>query len=214
MNGRWARPYASISTACAFLGANRDILVAALQKAMLALFLATAFQVIQVAIAQRFFTIGEGGGISMGMMFALTGVGSGIGPILARRFTGDDPASLKKAIAIAYVVAIVGVAITAPLFSLPTVLLGSLVRALGSGVIWVFSTQLLLQMAPDEVRGRVFASDYMFFYLGSALSSSVIGAALDTSLSVSSIIWAMAALSVVPMMLWTAWVVRGSRQAV
>ena len=61
-----------------FLGANPDILVAALQKAMLALFLATAFQVIQVAIAQRFFTIGEGGGISMGMMFALTGVGSGI----------------------------------------------------------------------------------------------------------------------------------------
>ena len=69
-------------------------------------------------------------------------------------------------------------------------------------------------MAPDEVRGRVFASDYMFFYLGSALSSSVIGAALDTSLSVSSIIWAMAALSVVPMMLWTVWVARGSREAV
>ncbi len=197
-----------------FLGANRHVLVAALQKAMLALFLATAFQVIQVAIAQRFFTIGEGGGISMGMMFALTGVGSGIGPILARRFTGDDPASLKKAIAIAYVVAIAGVAITAPLYSLPTVLLGSLVRALGSGVIWVFSTHLLLQMAPADVRGRVFASDYMFFYLGSALSSSVIGAALDTSLSVSTIIWTMAALSVVPMVLWTVWVVRGSREVV
>ena len=43
-----------------FLGAHRDILVVALQKAMLALFLATAFQVIQVAIAQQFFIIGEG----------------------------------------------------------------------------------------------------------------------------------------------------------
>ena len=46
-------------------------------------------------------------------------------------------------------------------------------------------------MAPDEVRGRVFASDFMFFYLGSALASSLVGAALDTSLSISAIIWAM-----------------------
>ncbi len=72
----------------------------------------------------------------------------------------------------------------------------------------------VLQMASDGVRGRVFASDYMFFYLGSALSSSVVGAALDTSLSVSSIIWAMAALSVVPMVLWTVWVARGSRAGI
>ncbi len=197
-----------------YLRAHLDILFVALQKASLALFLATAFQVIQVAIAQQVFSVGEGGGISMGLMFGLTGVGSGLGPIVARRFTGDDARSLKKAIVVGYVIAIAGVAVTAPLFSLPTVLLGSVVRATGSGVIWVFSTQLLLQMTPDRVRGRVFASDYMFFYLGSALSSSVIGAALDTSLSISAIIWGMAGLSVVPMVLWTVWVVRGRREVV
>ena len=197
-----------------YLRAHPDILVVALQKATLALFLATAFQVIQVAIAQQVFSIGEGGGIGMGLMFGLTGVGSGLGPILARRFTGDEARSLKKAIAVGYLIAIAGVAVTAPLFSLPTVLLGSVVRATGSGVIWVFSTQLLLQMTPDRVRGRVFASDFMFFYLGSALSSSVIGAALDTSLSISAIIWAMAGLSVVPMTLWTVWVVTGREKAV
>ena len=197
-----------------YLRAHLDILIVALQKASLALFLATAFQVIQVAIAQQVFSVGEGGGISMGLMFGLTGVGSGLGPIVARKFTGDDARSLKKAIVVGYVIAIAGVAVTAPLFSLPTVLLGSVVRATGSGVIWVFSTQLLLQMTPDRVRGRVFASDFMFFYLCSALSSSVIGAALDTSLSISAIIWGMAGLSVVPMVLWTVWVVRGRREAV
>ena len=197
-----------------YLRAHLDILIVALQKASLALFLATAFQVIQVAIAQQVFSVGEGGGISMGLMFGLTGVGSGLGPIVARRFTGDDARSLKKAIVVGYVIAIAGVAVTAPLFSLPTVLLGSVVRATGSGVIWVFSTQLLLQMTPDRVRGRVFASDFMFFYLCSALSSSVIGAALDTSLSISAIIWGMAGLSVIPMALWTVWVVRGSREVV
>ena len=197
-----------------YLRAHLDILIVALQKASLALFLATAFQVIQVAIAQQVFSVGEGGGISMGLMFGLTGVGSGLGPIVARKFTGDDARSLKKAIVVGYVIAIAGVAVTAPLFSLPTVLLGSVVRATGSGVIWVFSTQLLLQMTPDRVRGRVFASDFMFFYLCSALSSSVIGAALDTSLSISAIIWGMAGLSVVPMVLWTVWVARDRREVV
>ena len=91
--------------------------------------------------------------------------------------------------------------------------LGSFVRSIGSGVIWVFSTHLLLQMVPDEIRGRVFASDFMFFYLGSALASSLVGAALDTSLTISSIIWFLAAISVVPTVLWTLWVMRSRRPA-
>ena len=197
-----------------YLRAHRDILVVALQKAIMALFLASAFQVIQVAIAQQVFTVGEGGGISLGLMYALTGVGSGLGPIAARRLTGDNIGSLKEAIAYGYVVAIIGVIVTAPLLSLPMVLLGSVVRSIGVGIVWVFSTQLLLQMAPDEVRGRVFASDFMFFYLGSALASSLAGAALDTSLSISAIIWGMAGLSVIPLTLWTVWVVRGRREVV
>ena len=43
-------------------------------------------------------------------------------------------------------------------------------------------------MAPDEVRSRVFAGDFMFFHLGSALASSLTGAAFDTSLTNPSII--------------------------
>ena len=197
-----------------YLRAHKDVLIVALQKATMALFLATAFLVIQVSIAQQVFTVGQGGGISLGLMFGLTGVGSAFGPIAARKLTGDDPSSLKEAIAYGYLLAIAGMMVTAPLLSLSMVLLGSFVRSIGSGIIWVFSTQLLLQMAPDEVRGRVFASDFMFFYLGSALASSLVGAALDTSLTITSIIWVLAALSVVPTVLWTLWVVKGRREAV
>ena len=136
-----------------YLRAHPDVLVVALQKATMALFLSTAFQVIQVAIAQQVFTVGQGGGISLGLMFGITGVGSGLGPIAARKLTGDDPRSLKEAIAYGYLLAIAGIMVTAPLLSLPMVLLGSFVRSIGSGIIWVFSTHLLLQMAPDEVRG-------------------------------------------------------------
>ena len=194
-----------------YLRAHLDVLVVALQKAVMALFFATAFQVLQVAIAQQVFSVGQGGGTSLGLMFGLTGVGSGLGPILARKLTGEDPRSLKEAIAYGYVLAIAGIIVTAPLLSLPMVLLGSFVRSIGSGIIWVFSTHLLLQMVPDEVRGRVFASDFMFFYLGSALASSLVGAALDTTLTIPTIIWTMAAIGVAPTILWTLWVVR-SRQ--
>ena len=197
-----------------YLRAHPDVLVVALQKATMALFLSTAFQVIQVAIAQQVFTVGQGGGISLGLMFGITGVGSGLGPIAARKLTGDAPRSLKEAIAYGYLLAIAGIMVTAPLLSLPMVLLGSFVRSIGSGIIWVFSTHLLLQMAPDEVRGRVFASDFMFFYLGSAMASSMVGAALDTSLTIPSIIWTLAALSVVPTVLWTVWVMKGRRETV
>ena len=52
----------------------------------------------------------------------------------------------------------------------------------------------------------------MFFYLGSALASSVVGAALDSSLSISAIIWWMTGLTVIPMALWTLSVMRGKRE--
>ena len=107
-----------------------------------------------------------------------------------------------------------GSAATAPLFNLPIVLLATIVRAIGGGIIWVFSTQLLLQNVSGRVHGRVFASEFMFFYLGSALASSVVGAALDSSLSISAIIWWMTGLTVIPMALWTLSVMRGKREVV
>ena len=60
-----------------------------MQKAINSLCLTAGFQVVMVAVSQRVFIIGEGGGIGMGLFFGLAGVGTGIGPILARKLTGD-----------------------------------------------------------------------------------------------------------------------------
>ena len=139
-----------------YLGQHVDILVIALQKALAALFFTSGLQVIQVAIAQSIFSIGEAGGVSLGLMFAIAGVGTGIGPIVARRFTGDRNRPLRVAILLGYLLCTLGMLITAPLFNFETVLLGTLLRAVGGGIIWVFSTQLLLHLVPNHVRGRVF----------------------------------------------------------
>ncbi len=195
-----------------YLREHPDVLFIAVQKAINSLWLTSGFQVLVVAISQRIFVVGEGGGIGMGLIFGVAGVGSGLGPILARKLTGDDGPTLKKAISVAYLISALGLAVTAPLVSLPLVLLGTLVRAIGGGIIWVFSTQLLLQNVPRRVHGRVFATEFMFFYLGGAFASSTYGVALDTNLTISAIIWTMTGLTAIPMALWTLSMMRSARK--
>ena len=196
-----------------YLNRHPNILFIASQKALNSLCLTAGFQVVMVAISQQVFTVGEGGGISLGLMFGLMGVGTGIGPILARKLTGDDGPTLRKAMVVGFLLSSLGSAATAPLLNLPVVLLATFVRGVGGGIVWVFCTQLLLQNVARAVHGRVFATEFMFIYLASALASSVVGAALDSSFSIAGIIWSMTALSLVPMTLWTLSVVRGSRKA-
>jgi MFS family permease len=192
-----------------YLGQHRDILVIALQKAAIALIMFSGFQVVQVAIAKDIFVLGIGGGISLGLMFGINGAGTGIGPIVARRFTGDRDRSLRLAILMGYFIGALGLAITGTLINFGTVLLGTLLRGVGGGIIWVFSTQLLLQLVPGHIRGRIFATEFAIFTLASAVGASVAGALLDSSIGISGLIWAMAVLSLIPAALWALWLGRG-----
>ncbi len=191
-----------------YLGRQKNVLIITLHKAINSLILASGFQVLQVAIAQKIFIMGEGGSISLGLMFAFSGLGSGAGPLMARWITGDNPHKLRWAIAVGYLIGGLGLLLTAPLFSLWGVLLGTMLRAFGGGIVWVFSTQLLFQAVPNQMLGRVFATESAFFNLTSAIASAAVGAALDSTLSISAIIWWMAALSLAPVILWTLWLNR------
>ncbi|MEM7532873.1 MAG: hypothetical protein AAF639_11900, partial [Chloroflexota bacterium] len=129
----------------------------------------------------------------------------GLGPIGMRAITGDSSRNLRIAITISYVFAVVGVVITAPIFNFSSYLVGNLIRAIGSGAIWVFTTQLLLQRVPDKVRGRIFASEFAMFTLASAIASGVTGWSLDATGTASTLLWAMAGLTVIPLVLWAGW---------
>jgi MFS family permease len=190
-----------------YLKENKDILAITLHKSAVSLLVSGAFQVVQVTLAQQVFVIGENGGTSLGLLYAFAGIGTGIGPIVARVFTADRDRSLRIALAISYVIGVIGLAMTAPLASFVLVLLGTLIRSLGGGINWTFSTQLLLEWAPDRVRGRVFASEFAMFTLSSAISSAAGGWLLDnTSLGISGIIWWMTGLMIVPGILWSLWI--------
>lgn len=191
-----------------YLIQNIAIFATSFHKAALALTVNGAFQVVQVALAEQKFVLGEGGGTSLGILYAVAGIGTGLGPIVARRFTGDRENMLQIVLALSYGLTILGLIITAPLYNFGTVLFGSFLRASGSGINWVFSTQLLLQLLPDRVRGRVFSTEFAMLTLANALGAAAGGWALDnTSLDLSQMLWIMSLLTIVPGVLWTLWII-------
>lgn len=188
-----------------YLRGHADIFFIALHKSAIALLVSSGFQVIQVTIAEQIFVIGEGGGISLGILYGVVGVGTGVGPIAARRFTGDTERKLRVAILTGYVSAAVGLYIVSLLTNFGLVLFGTLLRGIGNGVVWVFSTQLLLQLVPNRVRGRVFATEFALYTLMSATGAAVSGQALDAGFGVSGVLQWMALLIAIPTGLWLLW---------
>jgi MFS family permease len=195
-----------------YLRHNSDIFFISLLKALLGLAIG-GFEVARVVVAEQVFVIGEGGGTSLGLLYAVTGVGTGLGPIWARRFTGDRVRPLRWAIVLGFALAAAGLLLIVPLSSFGLVLLGSLLRSIGSGIVWVFSTQLLLQLVPNAVRGRVFSSDFAAQTLTSAITAGLAGWLLDqTGLGLAGLMLSMAALTAACAVGWALWTVRTAAQ--
>ncbi len=195
-----------------YLARHRNVLLIAVQKASLTFFVVGAFEVIQVAMAKELFVIGDGGGIGLGIMYATLGVGSGIGPLFFRAFTGDRVRPMRGAIAMSYVAMAVGLWITSTLSSFGIVLFGSFIRAMGGGTLWVFSTQLLLNLVPEHIRGRVFATEYAFLTLAMAVSAGLAGWSLDQlPNAIALTLGSMSALILIPGAVWTLSILRAGK---
>jgi MFS family permease len=195
-----------------YLKRNVDIFVVALLKAAVAFAVAGAFQVIQVRLAEQIYVIGDGGSTGLGIIYAVVGLGTGFGPIGARKFTGDRDKPMRIAIAVAFFITAIGLAIIAPLPSFNLVLFGSFLRGFGSGLIWVFSTQILLQLLPNRVRGRVFSTEFAIQTLMAALTAYLGGWGLDNpAIGITGMMWVMCAFTLVFGILWVLWLLFGPK---
>ncbi|MHC4398912.1 MAG: MFS transporter [Planctomycetota bacterium] len=182
-----------------------DMLLIALHKSMLMLFFGSTFQVVQVAIAEELFAVGEAGSLGMGGLFAAVGIGTGVSPLVVRRFTGDRDDLLRTAIFFGYLIGAAGLVVASLLSGIAIVMVAAFIVGCGNGLLWVFSTQLLLQLAPSDIRGRVFASEFAFFTLASAAGAAIAGLAIDQFLGIAGILRWMAGLSLVPATIWGMW---------
>jgi MFS family permease len=197
-----------------YLKRETDILFITLHKAALGLLIAGgAINIVMVQISEGIFVIGEGGATSLGILFAVVGLGTGVGPILSRRITGDRERALRLILPPLYLLATLGLVVAAQITSFGTVLLGMFLRTFAVGGIWVFTTQLLYQRVPENYQGRVFAVEIAVFTLGSAVSGAIGGWLLDTtSIGLSGLMWLMAAAGLIPAVLWSAWLRISSRR--
>ena len=162
-----------------YLKEHSSIFIIAVQKASLMLAVSGFNDVLQVELSSKVFVVGEGGSTSLGWLYAIVGVGTGVSPIVARWVTGDRERALRYAIAAGYGFTLFGLALMYPISSLGMVLAGAFFRGFGIAIIWVFSTTLLLKKLPNRVRGRVFGTEFALLTLAGAIGSGLGGWLLD-----------------------------------
>ena len=162
-----------------------------------------AINVMEIPLAQTTFPINGNGTLTLGLLYAFTGLGTGIGPLVVRRWMGDSRSGMLRGIAGSFAMLSLGVVTVGLATTLGWVLTGSLMRAVGSGTLWVFSSAMLQRIVEDKFRGRVFAFEFAALTLTQSIATLWAGVALDQlALSVQGVILSAAVLSVMVTAIW------------
>jgi len=121
--------------------------------------------------------------VGIGILFSVRGLGTGIGPILARRWFRDEtvwPTLLGWCIAFSGVFYF-AVAVS-PWTSIVLVSVLVAIAHSSSGANWVLSSVLLQKRTVDQFRGRVFATELLLFTVVDAVSIVTAGILLQSGL--------------------------------
>ena len=119
---------------------------------------------------------GYGAAFGFGLFFFARGLGTGIGPILARALFKDKskwPSLIGILVTISgFFYLLVGISLD---IYLPLTVLLIICAHSASGGNWVLSTVLTQMWVEDEVRGRVFSMDMLILGSSAALSTTIAG---------------------------------------
>ncbi len=164
------RPLADMGEARRF--ARRDHVVLALMASK-ATFAVGAGVVSQLAVlASDVFKSGDTG---RGLLIGARGIGAGLGPVLAARFTRGDTRRILLicgTAGCAFSLLYLGAA-WAPSLWISVALVAA--AHLGGGAQWTLTTYGLQMRAPDEIRGRVLAGDFAIVTLVLSVTSFTAG---------------------------------------
>lgn len=152
---------------------------------------------------ERIFPVGKSAATGIGVLFAARGIGTAVGPIVARRIAGEGDRRMQITIGIAFLIGgVFYIAFgSATSFILALIVLG--VAHMGGSILWVFSTVLLQRSVEDNFRGRVFAAELALLTLTMAASNYVTGELLDRfGISPRVVTIGIGVLFVVPGIVW------------
>ncbi len=151
-----------------------------------------AINVLEINYAEQIFPLNEsqltqvlqlksGGAATLGIIYVVSGLGTGLGPLLARRIFGDAKQRMLWAISLGFILLFLGILGLSAAPSLSLFSIATLVRTVGSGIVWVFSAALLQILVPDSFRGRVFAFEFAFLTLTQSISTFGAGFLQDSA---------------------------------
>jgi MFS family permease len=128
---------------------------------------------------ERIFPVAGQTATGIGVLFAARGIGTAVGPIVARRWAGETRKQMQTAIGIAFLIGGVFYIAFGSAYNFIFALLVLLLAHTGGSILWVFSTVLLQRAVEDQFRGRVFAAELALLTLTMAASNFIVGEMMD-----------------------------------
>lgn len=167
--------FREFGTSLSFLRSEPQVLMSVLVKGGLGL--TGGIILLLTVFSQVVFHAGDSG---IGWLYSARGLGALIGPYLARPFVGSSVGRMRRAILVAFFLAAIGyVAFSgAPLFVLAAAAV--IAAHIGTGICWALSSTMLQLLVPDRLRGRIFAIDFGLNTVTAALSTFLVGIALES----------------------------------
>lgn len=135
--------------------------------------------VIVAIFGQQIFPVGGSAAAGMGILHAGWGIGSAIGPSLARKYIGESKKTLRWSIGPAFLLKALFLILFSFSYRLDWAVLCQICAFAGGSILWIYSTTLLHMEVPDEFRGRVFAAEFALLTFSMALSNYATGFVLD-----------------------------------
>jgi len=164
---------------------------------------------------ERIFPVGNSAATGIGVLFAARGIGTAVGPILARRIAGEGKKRMLTTIGISFLIGGLGYIAFGSTRSFIAALIVLGLAHTGGSILWVFSTVMLQRDVEDGFRGRVFAAELALLTLTMAASNYITGELLDRfGLSPRLVTVGIGILFLIPGLVWFAtkrWWDRGER---
>ena len=170
-----------------------------------------AINVLEITYANDLFTLtppswmrlSDPGTATLGLIYVVSGLGTGLGPLFMRRWLGDTPRRLVTGISIGFILLAIGIGWLSQAGALTGVLGATVVRTVGSGTMWVFSAAMLQTVVPDRFRGRVFSFEFAALTATQSISTLAAGYLVDAAgLSPQQAVGVSALTAVVVTVLW------------
>ncbi len=150
-----------------------------------------------------------GAGLSISLLYAARGLGTGVGPIVAMRLAGSTDRGLRISTALGFLVAGIGYSLVAlaegPVWIFCLIALAHT----GGSTIWVGSTTLWQRGVHDRWRGRIQSTENLGLALSFSIMGGLVGFFYDQGVSLSAIFGVLSGLTVCS---GAAWILRAQRE--